>query len=273
MPTVDPCEMPRHGLTSIMRVERQLPSQLGEQLAQLALTCTDATLPVNLDNLAAALGVQSVRVADLHEDGRTTWVGGRPHIEVRADRTPQRQRFTLAHELAHVLLANNRETDVRLRTKSFDQPAEERLCDWIAAAILMPLAWVQPLAARPMTLSRLRAIATSADTSLSAAAVRVSEVGRRPCMLLRWRRSPRGQWVLVGMAGVPTEFVGKTSVTGATHDRLEAVSARSMRTEVELAIDGVPIEVRSAEVCLRGGTLLMLITEALRPAAGRPGTS
>ena len=63
----------------------------------------------------------------LTEDGRTTWVDGKPRIELRKDRPATRMRFTLAHEIAHVLI--ERDQTVARRTQGLNHDDVEILCD------------------------------------------------------------------------------------------------------------------------------------------------
>lgn len=147
-----------------------------------------------------ALGVSEIVRTSMIEDGRTTWTAGRPRIELRADRSLQRSRFTLAHEIGHLLIA--RDDSVARRTHALEGDDVEKLCDWIAASILIPRQWIAMFARRDRyDLSLLRLIANKADVSLSAAAVRLAEVSDRTCVLLRWQRAPT-RWVVIGQAAV-----------------------------------------------------------------------
>lgn len=93
--------------------------------------------PVHLHSIARRLGVQEIRFEAMSSDGRVVWSEGIPAIAVRDDMSPFRKRFTLAHELAHVMLGHG---GVRYRdganTTALDE--QEKLCDAVAAALLMP---------------------------------------------------------------------------------------------------------------------------------------
>lgn len=157
---------------------------LGERIARTIRDIAGPP-PVDLEALAGALGVEAIRYTDLTEDGRTTWVDGKPHVDLRSDRPAARTRFTLAHEIGHILI--DADESVAHRTHGLAHDDIETLCDWIAASILMPREWVSSYARRERyTLSLLRVVAHRADVSLAAAAVRMAEVGGRTCMLLRW---------------------------------------------------------------------------------------
>ena len=187
--------------------ERTIDRGLADRLARAAEE-VGGPVPVDLERLASLLGVTEIASADMIEDGRTTWKGGRPRIELRSDRPRSRSRFTLAHEIGHILLA--RDETVARRTRHLDDDDVERLCDWIAASILMPRGWVAEFARRERyNLSLIRVVAHKADVSLAAAAVRLAEVSQRTCMLLRWQRGP-SRWVVIAQAGVPQEMARGT---------------------------------------------------------------
>ena len=72
------------------------------------------------------------------EDGRLEWFNGSPSVTLNEDRPVVRQRFTLAHELAHVFLGSG-STKAAFRTAMNTRSQDdERLCDAVAAAILVP---------------------------------------------------------------------------------------------------------------------------------------
>jgi hypothetical protein len=108
-----------------------------------------------------------------------------------------RQRFTLAHELAHLMLDSKRAGSAR---RCLLSSALERACDAVAAELLMPLEEVSRLSSRDASVDALLALARHFDASLHATAVRVKEVSG-------WKESI-GFWKWNGEA---TElwFVGK----------------------------------------------------------------
>lgn len=197
---------------------------LGERFAQ-AVRSLSGSVPVDLEQLASALGVIEIVSTDLTEDGRTSWVhGGRPRIELRADRPATRTRFTLAHEIGHILI--DQDETIAHRTHGLAHDDIETLCDWIAASILMPRDWVQQYADRDRySLSLLRMVAHRADVSLAAAAVRMAEVGGRTCMLLRWQRAPT-RWVVIGQAAVPPRYASALQATAETSAGLDVLPNR-----------------------------------------------
>lgn len=244
-------------------VEPRISKGLAENLAQLACQQDPLDVPVDLERIAESLGVIETVATELTEDGRTTWVDGRPRIELRADRPTTRMRFTLAHEIAHVLIERDR--TVARRTQGLNHDDVEILCDWIAASILMPRAWIQRYAERSLyNLSLIRLVAHRADVSLSAATVRLAEVGGRTCMLLRLQRSPR-RWVVVGHAAVPSEYHGVLEVPPESSSLIDGlVSRRDTWRELVLSVRGQTLRAH-AHLDRSGKTCLALITSFQAP--------
>jgi hypothetical protein len=93
---------------------------------------------------AHALRVR-MEYADISEEGLLMdWPGPNGRIVLKdlgtcptiMDR--RRQNFTLAHELAHIVLRYEIDSRLRMSEYTLDDPAEERLCDAFAAELLMP---------------------------------------------------------------------------------------------------------------------------------------
>ncbi len=241
-------------------IERGLADRLVSAVAELG-----GGVPVDLDRVANALGVSAIVRAPMIEDGRTTWEGGRPRIELRDDRPAERTRFTLAHEIGHILIA--RDQTVARRTRDLHADDVETLCDWIAASILMPRRWVAGYAGRDQyNLSLLRLVAHRADASMSAAAVRLAEVGNRTCVLLRWQRSPT-RWLVVGQAAVPREYAGNLQATPETNTILDQLpNRRDSWREVTLGIFGDDVSLLATAHADRIGSTCVSLLTALSPS-------
>ena len=106
-----------------------------------------------------------------------------------------RQMFSLAHEIGHLVLkrANHRnagdEPDARYRANLSGQHggAEEKLCDAIAAEILMPGdLFSERAVAMGQSLRNLPQWAEFFGTSITATAIRFVELVPAPCLLVRW---------------------------------------------------------------------------------------
>ena len=114
----------------------------------------DRTLPVPVEDIASAIGAEVKRVRlDPDLSGILVRERDRRVISVQVNHSETRQRFSVAHELGHLLMHPGRpyiaETDkpvrVSLRTKlpAYADPREEREANQFAAALLMPEELVQ----------------------------------------------------------------------------------------------------------------------------------
>lgn len=100
--------------------------------------------PVPVEAIAAALPRLIVkRVADLPSSGRAQWNGAAWVLLVDSTEPKVRQRYSLAHELAHVIwhpMAGSVLPDTK------KTPADDRIeyaCEYFAACLLMPRVWMK----------------------------------------------------------------------------------------------------------------------------------
>ncbi len=119
---------------------------------------------IDLELLASRMGVERIHEADMAEDGRLEQDGKRAVIYLRHGLSRGRRRFTLAYELSHRALLHPNAPAVAYR-RIGDYDDEERLCEEIAAAVLMPRAWMQTVSTCPQNLSTLRLISHRAQVS------------------------------------------------------------------------------------------------------------
>src|SRR2546423_7363135 len=109
----------------------------------LDLTGTnDAPVPETVITELPRIAVR--RVGSLISSGASTWSRGCWQIRLNAGEPLTRQRFTLAHELKHVLDASHEDVIYGHLPAG---PARERhveaVCDHFAASLLMPRSWVK----------------------------------------------------------------------------------------------------------------------------------
>ena len=106
-----------------------------------------ATIPVPLQPYLNEVGAVLRRDEDLGPD-EPGWSlktpSGQHYICVNAGDPEQRQRFTVCHEIAHIVLGLR--SDHATQPWSARRPLEERLCDSFAAELLMPEGLFRPLA-------------------------------------------------------------------------------------------------------------------------------
>lgn len=102
--------------------------------------------PVPIEDIARGLGVVVHPVRDPGWSGALTWKGDIPHVFLRDEDAPPRKRFTLAHELGHLLL---HPTGTMFRDNArFSGDGREAEANRFAAALLMPMWMLEPLVTR-----------------------------------------------------------------------------------------------------------------------------
>ncbi|MHB8464801.1 MAG: ImmA/IrrE family metallo-endopeptidase [Acidimicrobiales bacterium] len=119
---------------------------LAEVQAQrlLARQLSEKEWPVPDTVMADVPRIRVTRQSHIPISGSSHWAQGVWAITVNADEPKVRQRFTMAHELKHVLDAP---ADPKLlypavRTQSAKDRIEQ-VCDFFAACVLMPRPWVK----------------------------------------------------------------------------------------------------------------------------------
>lgn len=168
--------------------------------------------PIDVSELALRLGVSRVVARSIHGDGRLETHARDRVIVVDNSAGQARQRFTIAHELGHFMLA-------REEIRTFDFQAEERFCNVFAAALLMPDDWLlsRTRNSRP-SLTELQSISRDASVSLASCLIRLQRFPRWRRALIRWQWD-EGDWRLWSVVGL----------NAATRNRISSVD-RTRRT-------------------------------------------
>ncbi len=150
--------------------------------------------PVPQFVISSLPGIVVDRRADWPTSGMAVRVPSHWRIVLKADEPRQRQRFSLAHEFKHVL-----DDPVIERLHTHLTPPErheraERLCNYFAACLLMPRAWIKRDWCRG--LQRPGALARRYYVSREAMTTRLSELGLTPLTTARRNRRgrARGAW-------------------------------------------------------------------------------
>ena len=118
---------------------------LAEIQAQLLLEAGEVvTAPVPERVISEFPRVRVSRESRLPVSGASHWSAGVWSIVVNADEAPVRQRFTMAHELKHVLDAACSSAVLYPAVGELDSAHRtEQVCDFFAACLLMPRPWVK----------------------------------------------------------------------------------------------------------------------------------
>ena len=137
--------------------------------------------------LRAAKAVLKIR-NDLPDDvsGNTTSISGHHCIFVNGRHTAERQRFTVLHEIAHILLHIPSIHESLIKTNILmgyaKRPPEETWCDAFAAECLLPYDFFKPDVDRyPTEFSSIEELAASYEASLTSTGSRFAVVNDSPC--------------------------------------------------------------------------------------------
>jgi Zn-dependent peptidase ImmA (M78 family) len=237
----------------------QLASRLGQELLD---DCIGRTWPqVDPWRLAEALGVVVFDDPNLLEDGCLRQTPTGPVVLLRMNEPIERRRFTLAHELGHVV-ARGEGVRSPLLGRTLDAfHSEETFCDALAGALLMPYCWVMDrFAQSPHELSTVSDLALKAGTSLSAALVRLREVHAWRRALLQWR-AEGGMWVYDAEAGLWPSEQGLIKPSEDTTWALSALHSQGedlARVSLPLLIAGEHREVEANVKFVRARALVLL---------------
>lgn len=172
----------------------QIASFVGEEDSQQALSVfvgKHRAPGESLDALAHKLGVSRVIEQSMtFEGGLFQLPDGELVIKLNSDSSFVRKRFTLAHEIGHLLL----NTVPAHRGVKGSNDALERACDSIAAELLMPTAEVSDFvrALGSPSADKLRDIASKHAVSIQSAAIRVCDgLKLWKCSAAMWEFSPK----------------------------------------------------------------------------------
>jgi Zn-dependent peptidase ImmA (M78 family) len=188
----------------------------------------EAGAPVNLESAAKLVGIDQIVEADmpdseglLHQTASGNYV-----VSLRRGQATARRRFTLAHEISHVILYRTlghlRETDESgCRRQSEVARDEERLCDEIAAELLMPRdLFDKSIQDVGVTAATVPAIARLYGVSLQAVSRRITQVLPDEIALSLWRKDEQrghvaAQWYVSKSSSAKPEHAIELGSPGA----------------------------------------------------------
>ena len=159
-----------------------------EEAGRLLDQCGIERAPVDLMRIARHLGIRRIRELDVRLDGQLVELGDGGYEVILSRRAPHtRRRFTLAHEIAHILVASVDDGSMSCG----DEPTEE-LCNNVAAELLMPGRFIPAEALAGMDVAAFRQLATRFQCSLEATGWRILNMGHVAGALLIWRQQDTG---------------------------------------------------------------------------------
>lgn len=147
------------------------------------------SVPVDIERLAAAAKAKIKVAYDLadEESGQTTRFKGKRVIIVNGNHREERQRFTVLHEIAHIVLGlPSQHHGGTLKTGAFlrygRRPKEEVLCDVFAAECLLPYhLFARQVADADISLDAVKSLAEEYKASLTTTGSRFALNANDPC--------------------------------------------------------------------------------------------
>jgi len=125
----------------LRRLSRAESLRVAEAQARRLLRLSEVSEPpVNDDVIARLPHIQIERVKAAQAYAATEWSHGRWLIILNGSESRGRQRWSLAHELKHIL----DHPFVTIVYSRQDGCIAERACDYFAACLLMPRRWLRP---------------------------------------------------------------------------------------------------------------------------------
>lgn len=146
-------------------------------------------VPVDLERLATAANAKVKILHDLANDesGQTTQIKGRHIIIVNGNHREERQRFTVLHELAHIVLGlPSHHHGSKLTTGTLmrygRRPPEEMLCDVFAAECLLPYnLFSKDVGDVDISMASVKDLAEKYKASLTTTGSRFAVSAQEPC--------------------------------------------------------------------------------------------
>lgn len=153
-------------------------------------------VPVDLEAIAQGLGVSRIEYKEMNAEGHVEIVSSETVIRIRHDAPEARQRFSLAHEIGHLLIDRLVQAEHTPHSKRFRSFAsvdhrlnEESIADQIAGFLILPTWYMQSAIGDRLSIRRLETAAKLAKASLSAALIRAVRMSSMPCVAFHARRN------------------------------------------------------------------------------------
>jgi Zn-dependent peptidase ImmA (M78 family) len=126
-----------------------------------------------IPSICKKYGVQEILYEELPFEGGVFGEADKLVIKINRNSPPTRQKFTLAHELAHLMIASQKLKSAR---RSLSSAPLEIACDQVAAELLIPLSEISQLDFRNVSPSLILSLSHKFGVSLHAMALRISSL-------------------------------------------------------------------------------------------------
>ena len=232
--------------------------------------------PFDPFELAERAGVETVPREDLDDARLVSAPGEQPRIEFNTHRRPARVRFSVAHELGHLLFSDHT-AHTRYRTESHSEHRRpddwqlEVLCNVAAAEILMPAGAFPAAYADDLSLPHLLDLRVEFGVSTEALLRRVVKLTERAVCLFAATRLPDGgfrvDYTVPSQAFEHRLPAGQTITSHTVLTHCTAVGFSVDDTEEWPGIDG-PVRVQAVGVPPYPGHRFPRVVGLLQPEAG-----
>ena len=161
--------------------------------------CEVRSIPVDLARLAKHVGIRNVAELDTRLDGQLLELeSGGFEVVLSKSAPATRKRFTLAHEIAHLLLFPREAADHHRRET-------EELCNLVASELLIPTHFLAKLfpAGQAITIESLLKVPGLFRCSLEAAGWKILNSGLVSGALMIWKIESSGAGDFLELSAVP----------------------------------------------------------------------
>lgn len=210
---------------------------------------------VDVYELAERAGAEAVFEEELREDGRIEESPLATRIFLWSAPNESRRRFTLGHELGHLVLSDPKVFRLIQPEVGGERVRVEQLCDAFSAELLMPRKWlVKRYGGCDERLNVLYDIAEEAGVSFSAGLTRLGTVLDWDSSLLYLRNGEAAPEVLAGPLNLARVTVSKESIR-----QLQALpgSRKPIMKEIDLRLRGMNYRVSCELRTTRGGIMCL----------------
>lgn len=185
--------------TGARNPEDAIRRKSAELIARYVQMFGEPEIPINVDVLASMIGITRSESPPLHSPDAELAPDGQGGMTIRInpDRPETRQRFSMAHEIAHTFFPDydTKEwcrTDARFRNRENPDDFVEMLCDIGAAELLFPQPWFSRHASTVAGASGLVALAKSFNCSREATIRRFAEtsIDSVAAVYFTWKLKP-----------------------------------------------------------------------------------
>lgn len=223
--------------------------------------------PVKVFEIASRIGARTIDEESLVEDGRVEDSHRSTLILLRTDKNDERRRFTLAHELGHLVLADPSVLNLARQTLGVETFDIERMCNYFAAELLMPGRWLRDqFQDRPERLAVIDDLAQRAEVSVSAAANRLRSVLGWRSTLLYFQRRREWEPVVIVSGAIGRNRVTLTQGTPPVLRTVPICEPREIFVRaVQLQLSGHPVATRAELRATEGGVLCFTRFRPVRP--------